>query len=111
MEFYNKILKSYDELYGKEQENKLKAIKENIKLNGLTLAIGCGTGIAKNFFNTVGVDSSFNLLKIGDLSARAEFLPFKDKSFDNIICVTSIHHFNLDKSIEPRSIDVMVLSI
>ena|SRR3989344_5863981 len=100
MRFYNKISKSYNELYGQEQENKLKIIKNNINLKGLTLDVGCGTGISKKFFNIMGIDSSFNLLKKGDICAKAEFLPFKDKSFDNIICITSIHHFNLDKAIK-----------
>lgn len=100
MEFYNKLSKRYDELYGKEQENKFDVIINNIKLSGLTLDIGSGTGISKKFFSTVGIDPSFNLLKKGDICAKAESLPFKDKTFDNIICITSIHHFNLDDSIK-----------
>ncbi|MDP6641934.1 MAG: class I SAM-dependent methyltransferase [Candidatus Nanoarchaeia archaeon] len=100
MKFYNEISESYDELYMEEQENKLKLIKNNLKLDGLTLDIGCGTGLSKKFFNVIGIDISFNLLKKGDICAKAEFLPFKDKSFDNIICITSIHHFDLDKSIK-----------
>ncbi|MBI2667388.1 class I SAM-dependent methyltransferase [Candidatus Woesearchaeota archaeon] len=104
MEFYNKISKSYDELYGKEQENKLRIIKNNIKLKGLTLDIGSGTGISKKFFNTIGIDPSFNLLKKGDICGKAEYLPFKNKGFDNVICLTSIHHFNLKKSIKEMKI-------
>lgn len=100
MEFYNRISKSYDELYGKEQENKLRVIRNNIKLKGLTLDIGSGSGISKKFFNTIGIDSSFNLLKKGDICGKAEYLPFKNKGFDNVICLTSIHHFNLKKSIK-----------
>tara|TARA_Y100000310_G_scaffold343159_1_gene449550 strand:- start:62397 stop:62846 length:450 start_codon:yes stop_codon:yes gene_type:complete len=100
MEFYNKISKNYNELYEEEQLEKLKIIKENIKLKGLTLDIGSGTGLSKKFFNTIGIDLSFNMLKKGDICAQAEFLPFKDKSFDNVICITSIHHFDLDKSIK-----------
>ena len=100
MEFYNKISKSYNELYGQEQENKLRVIKNNIKLKGLTLDIGSGTGISKKFFSTIGIDPSFDLLKKGDICGKAEYLPFKNKSFDNVICVTSIHHFNLEKAIK-----------
>jgi ubiquinone/menaquinone biosynthesis C-methylase UbiE len=100
MKFYNEIAESYNELYGEEQESKLKLIKNNLRLDGLTLDIGCGTGLSKKFFNVVGMDISFNLLKKGDICAKAEFLPFKDKSFDNVICITSMHHFDLDKSIK-----------
>jgi ubiquinone/menaquinone biosynthesis C-methylase UbiE len=31
---------------------------------------------------------------------KAEELPFKDKNFDNVICVTVLHHCDIDKAIK-----------
>jgi len=96
--YYDYISRGYSELYEEEQLKKLRIIKENLKTDFI-LDIGCGSGISKNIFSCkiIGIDSSFNLLKKAKfprILAAAENLPFKNKSFENIICVTAIHNFN-----------------
>ena len=101
MEYYNEISKSYNELYGQEQEEKLKIIKEEINPKGKILDLGSGTGLSKKYFKDVTcVDPSEKLLNKGDIKASAEDLPFEDNSFDWVLCLTSIHHFNLEKAIK-----------
>lgn len=105
---YDKIAKGYNELYEEEQLNKLSIIKKYIKVKKTDklLDIGCGTGISTNFFkcNSVGVDKSNEMLKlsVGNcIYGLAEKLPFEDKSFDVILCITSIHNFdNQEKALD-----------
>ena len=98
---YDNIAKSYDELYKKEQLNKLRIISKILKVNenDLLLDIGAGTGISTNYFNckTYGIEPSLNMIKNGKgnlVNARAENIPFKNKSFDIVIAVTSFHNFS-----------------
>ncbi len=101
---YAKIAKSYNELYGDEQRNKLRLIKSKITVNGWILDIGSGMGISAEFFkNIILLEPEINLLKQSKgkkICGRAEDLPFKNNSFDCIICVTAIHHFNLKQAIQ-----------
>jgi len=62
------------------------------------LDIGCGTGISTNFFkcSSAGIDSSRKMIKKGSgnlICGKAENIPFKDKTFDVILCITAIHNF------------------
>jgi len=105
MNYYNQISKSYEYLHKKEQLNKLQIIKNNLKLdnNTLILDVGCGPCWSDEFFdNVIGVDPAFGLLSKGKsknvVQGSAEKLPFKDNTFDIIICVTAVHHFDLDKA-------------
>jgi ubiquinone/menaquinone biosynthesis C-methylase UbiE len=107
MDFYKLISKGYDGLYGEEQKVKLNIIKENldIKSTDLLLDVGCGTGISDFNCMVLGIDPSIELLKqnLGNQTvlARAENIPFKDRSFDKVISVTSMHNFdNIEKSME-----------
>lgn len=101
MQYYNTIAKSYNELYGEEQEEKLRIIKEKINPKGKILDLGSGTGLSRKYFKSVTcVDPSERLLGKGDIKASAEKLPFKDNSFDWVLCLTSIHHFNLKKAVK-----------
>ena len=94
-------------MYEKEQLKKLELISKIIKVKKTDklLDIGCGTAISTNYFKclSIGIDPSFNMLKLGKgnrVNAFAEYLPFKDKSFDIILAVTSIHNFsNINKAI------------
>ena len=105
---YDIIAKSYNSLYKEEQINKLKIIKRKLVINknNKLLDIGCGTTISTNFFKckTFGVDKSLRMLKEGfgfRVNGAAENLPFKDKSFDIVLCVTSIHNLeNTEKAID-----------
>ncbi len=107
MPYYNAISDGYNELYGKEQFNKLSIIKNNININKNTkiLDIGCGTGISSDFdCYVVGIEPSIELLKRnknnGKFLGVAESLPFKDSSFGYVISVTAMHNFkNIGKSI------------
>mgnify|MGYP001587418410 CR=1 FL=1 len=104
---YDIIAKSYNELYEEEQLIKLRIIKGHLKVSKTSklLDIGCGTGISTNFFDckTTGIDPSSKMIKYGKgnlIKAKAEKLPFKDKTFDIIISVSSIHNFeNPEKAI------------
>lgn len=97
---YGIIAKGYNELYKQEQLKKLEIIKKHIKISKKSklLDIGCGTGISTNFFqcNSVGIDCSLEMIENGRgnlIQAKAEHLPFPDKTFDIVLCVTSIHNF------------------
>ena len=104
MNYYNKIAPSYNNLYKEEQIKKIKFIKKYCK--GKILDIGCGPFYTSEFFNNIiGIDPSINLLKLSKsnnkICARAEALPFKDKSFNTVLSITSIQNFsNIKKSIK-----------
>ena len=107
MDFYRLISKGYNELYGEEQKVKLNIIKENldIKSTDLLLDVGCGTGISDFDCKVLGIDPSVELLKQNlerqTVLAKAENIPFKDRSFDKVISVTAMHNFdNIEKSME-----------
>lgn len=67
-----------------------------------TLDVACGEGIIEQLTpTTVGVDFSLNALKKAYsngvkylIQANAEYLPFKDDSFDVAICNGSLEHFS-----------------
>ncbi len=106
MKYYDEISKGYDELYGKEQLEKLNKIKKYIK-KGSLLDVGAGTGISTRFFEDIcectALDPSEEMLNHYNgkkVVGKAEELPFKDKSFDNVICVTALHHCDIDKAIK-----------
>lgn len=103
IDYYSKILPSYDKLHKEEQFNKLRIIKHNLKLNGLILDIGSGTGFSTKFFNNViQLDPVLEMLKKSSglrVCAQAEHLPFKDNTFDGIIAVTSLHHTDINRAI------------
>ncbi|MEK6947899.1 MAG: methyltransferase domain-containing protein [Nanoarchaeota archaeon] len=105
---YNIIFNSYNSLHEEEQLKKLDLISTFLKVNksDKLLDIGCGTGISTDFFDcfSVGIDPSFNMLKLSQgnrINSFAENLPFKNNSFDIILALTSIHNFNnIDLAIE-----------
>jgi len=103
MDYYNQIAGSYEELHKEEQLNKLRIIKENLHLSGTEkiLDIGCGPCWSTQFFgNVVGIDTAFGLLdkKKAVVNGEAERLPFKDRTFDVLLCVTAIHHFDVERA-------------
>lgn len=106
MRYYDKISKGYDELYEEEQLEKLKKIKKYIK-KGSLLDVGAGTGISTKFFEDIcdctALDPSEEMLKNYNgkkVVGKAEELPFGDKSFDNVISITALHHCGIDKAIK-----------
>ena len=71
----------------------------------LFLDLACGTGNvlkfgAKYFKNAVGVDISFNMLKMAKsrglkvAQADAVNLPFEDEKFDGVSCFSVVHHLS-----------------
>src|SRR3989338_3139730 len=105
--YYNKISKSYNELYGKEQLEKALAILTHIKPKGILLDIGAGNGIATKLFEKyckcVALDPSKKLLEQyhGEkVVGKAEKLPFPDGYFDVVISITALHHADIEKALK-----------
>lgn len=100
--YYDAIASSYDELHSEEQKKKFSLIKKYIK--GKVLDVGCGTGLSTPR-GGFGIDPSPKLLKLNrhknKFLGKAENLPFNDKSFDTVICLTAIHNFdNIDEALK-----------
>lgn len=103
---YSEIHKSYDELYKSEQLNKFRIILEEtqIKSSDKLLDVACGTGLLLDFLdqegircNKTGIDKSEGMLKHCRhhcIHANAESLPFSDKEFDIVTCITALHDFD-----------------
>lgn len=102
---YKHISKSYNKLHKEEQLKKLKLIQKHFKIIPPLLDVGCGTGISTNFFKvkSIGIDNCKEMIKgVKNLKyAKAENLPFKDKSFNTVISVTAFHNFkNMEKALK-----------
>lgn len=97
--YYNTIAPGYNELHGAEQLAKLRIIKEilNPKKSDKLLDVGCGTGLSGMLgCDITGIDPAAELLKRADIKVVKGFvekLPFKDRQFDAVICVTAVHNF------------------
>ncbi len=98
-DFYNGAAEGYDELYSEEQLRKIWVIKDvlNPSADDFVLDVGCGTGLSKELgCKVIGIDPSEGLIRQASIPAVkgvAEALPFKDKSFDSVVCITAIHNF------------------
>ncbi|HLD87290.1 MAG TPA: methyltransferase domain-containing protein [Candidatus Nanoarchaeia archaeon] len=95
--YYDQIADGYDELHGAEQVRKLRIIREHIPKKGLVLDIGCATGLSILLGNVMGLDPSMNLLrqsKIPVVQGVGEFLPFRNRCAECVICVTALHNFS-----------------
>ena len=95
-DYYNAIAKAYNSLHKNEQAKKLEIISEHWNSKGLILDLACGTNIANNYFsNIIGLDKSIKMLSHGiNVCAKAENLPFKNKAFDAVLCLTAFHNFD-----------------
>lgn len=104
MDYYSEISAGYDELHKEEQIRKLKIIEKYIKPKAPLLDIGAGTGISTSFFKVkaVALEPSEEMLKQYNgekVVAKAESIPFPDKSFNTIISITALHHTDIEKAI------------
>tara|TARA_Y100000310_G_scaffold119718_1_gene118446 strand:- start:141 stop:602 length:462 start_codon:yes stop_codon:yes gene_type:complete len=103
---YDSLSVGYDELYGEEQLVKIAGVISQIGTKGKILDVGCGTAIYSGLFEDyTGIDSSLGMVKKAKKSSKgeilfgeAEKLPFKDGSFDKVICVSAIHNFDSPKT-------------
>ncbi len=113
LKHYESLSRDYDHRFDNPRINYMRSVEKIVLLNslkmGLILDIGCGTGeqsvfLAEKGYRVLGVDISKEMIKIAkerikdakfkdNLSfviASAEFLPFRDKSFDGIISIFGI---------------------
>jgi len=95
MVYYDTIAPAYQELYKEEQMEKIREIMDlvDIKEDDFILDLGCGSGFLEPFIRGyyIGLDISKELLrkiKGNKLLGDATRLPFKDRSFDWVFCIT-----------------------
>lgn len=105
---YDIIARIYDELYGDEQRKKYETIIKRVRLSGLLLDAGCGTGALMDALDVdenryyVGIDISRKMIAVakkrlnrivkGDLLiGDINLAPFRNKVFDTIVSFTVIH--------------------
>jgi ubiquinone/menaquinone biosynthesis C-methylase UbiE len=105
MEYYDEIASGYNELHEKEQKAKFRLIKDHleIKKEDIILDVGYGTGLLSDYFNIriVGLEPSRGMLRQAKKGERdadyvqgvVEYLPFADRVFDCVICVSALHNF------------------
>ena len=109
MRRYDHSASVYDTQYTDEQEAKIKAALNILRLkkDSLVLDVGCGTGllfpyIAEDSDLLVGLDFSKILgqarkrakqfLNVAVLRADADFLPFPDNTFDVVFAITLLQN-------------------
>jgi ubiquinone/menaquinone biosynthesis C-methylase UbiE len=99
--FYNRTAGSYDQRHDSPASIRLRR-RENRLIKryaeGKVLDIGCGTGfhMSHDGLNTTGIDISDRMLAVAKNNgfnvkkARAEQIPFSDKSFDTVFCFFAV---------------------
>jgi ubiquinone/menaquinone biosynthesis C-methylase UbiE len=110
MHHYDHSALVYDVQYREEQEAKIEAALDELKLrkSSLVLDVGCGTGllfphIATDVNLLVGLDFSPKILRqawkrakqyenVAILQADADSLPFPDKTFNPVFAITLLQN-------------------
>ncbi len=102
MAYYSGIAQGYEELHKEEQLGKLRIIIERLPFQKTdkVLDVGCGTGLSSLLFTCqkFGIDPAFELLqqakpRMPVVQGVAEQLPFRDNSFEIVVCLTALHNF------------------
>ncbi|MBI5391426.1 class I SAM-dependent methyltransferase [Candidatus Woesearchaeota archaeon] len=104
---YKTIAPSYNELYAEEQKKKLNVLLSLILINKdwIILDIGAGTGIIQKEIRctVISLEPEKRMLEQAKgkrVCGKAEYLPFKNRSVDGIVCVTVIHHCNESQALK-----------
>ena len=107
---WNSLAEQWDRFRSKPFPKTIFYLSKNWE-KGTILDVGCGNGrnlipFAEKNFTCEGVDFSIEMLnhaksKFKKLNLKSKFqvanmidLPFKDNSFDYLICIASFHHLN-----------------
>jgi ubiquinone/menaquinone biosynthesis C-methylase UbiE len=113
LRFYEDLAQDYDCRFNNPRLNYMRSVEKMVLLEslkpGMILDIGCGTGeqslfLAKRGYRVLGVDISRKMLtkanenakegkledKLSLVIASAEALPFRDKSFDDLISIFGV---------------------
>lgn len=106
---YDGIAAGYDARYRDYQYGGVEraALGFAGEAGGRVLEVGCGTGhwlalLAARGLQVAGIDASSEMLdqardRLPDVElvhGRAEQLPWPDASFDRVLCINAIHHFD-----------------
>jgi len=113
IEYHEALLKNLPQAYRKWFEADRRYLIKNIKKDSKVLDVGCGYGrglryILKITQNLVGIDHNKTAVehaknnfkkypKVKIILGEASNLPFKDNSFDHIICIGTLVNFGKEK--------------
>ncbi len=116
-EWYNALARSYDELYGREQTAKHKAVLGFFESKRLKLLVdvGCGSGTflqdADSFYDyAVGIDLSIKMLEAAKkkrssrndlILATSRMIPIRDEAADGLVSIST----HADDSSFPSALD------
>lgn len=105
---YDQVAPSYDRRYAEHNYDGIAHVLDHFALPGQrVLEIGCGTGhwiahLRSSGRVGVGLDRSAGMLaraaercgRDALVLARGEALPFRDGSFDRVVAINALHHFD-----------------
>jgi ubiquinone/menaquinone biosynthesis C-methylase UbiE len=101
MTYYDTIASGYEELHREEQLQKIALIKKKIRFDKKwkILDVGCGPYFADFAGTVIGIDPSFQLLKIAKQKipvtlGKGELLPFRTNSFMAVVSITALQNFD-----------------
>jgi ubiquinone/menaquinone biosynthesis C-methylase UbiE len=101
MQFYDSTASKYDIRHDNATTRHMRKIELQVLRQyskGFVLDVGCGTGVYSDISeNYAGIDPAKNMALIANKKsgkffavAKAEHLPFHDKSFDTVICMFTV---------------------